>query len=161
MNRTARTAWLIGIVLTSFGGLVLVEAQDDDAPLAEYRQRLMTGMRAGMASIGDILKYKMPYSSDHFVIHAKNIGAYSELIPDAFKKELTAGATDAKPEIWENWDDFVAKAQALGEESAKLAAAAEAGDTAALMPQVKALGDACRGCHNVYRKPEEESYKRK
>jgi cytochrome c556 len=31
----------------------------------------------------------------------------------------------------------------------------------AILPQVTALGDACKACHNNYRKPEEESYKRK
>lgn len=142
-------------------GLSLLEAQDDDQPLVEYRQLLMTGQRASMASIGDILKYKLPYSTNHIAIHAKNISEYAKLIPDAFKKQITAGATDAKPEIWQNWNDFTAKAKAVEDASAKLAAVAATGDMKAIMPEVKALGDSCKACHNSYRKPEEESYKRK
>jgi cytochrome c556 len=142
-------------------GFSLLEAQDDDQPLVEYRQKLMTGQRASMASIGDILKYKLPYSTNHIAIHAKNISEYAKLIPDAFKKQITAGATDAKPEIWQNWADFTAKAKAVEEASAKLSSVAATGDMKAILPEVKALGDSCKGCHNSYRKPEEESYKRK
>lgn len=136
-------------------------AQEDDKPLVEYRQKIMTGQRASMASIGDILKFKLPYSPNHLAIHARNISEYSKLITDAFEKEITAGATDAKIDLWTNWDDFAAKAKAVGEVSAKLAEVAAGGDMKAILPQVTALGDACKSCHNLYRKPEEESYKRK
>jgi len=142
-------------------GLSLLEAQAQDENYVAYRQRLMTGHGASMGSIGDILKYKLDFSPMHIEIHAKNIHEYAKLIPDAFKKEITAGANDAKPEIWKNWDDFTAKAKALEAEAGKLATVAAGGDMAAMMPQVKATGDACRSCHDAYRKPKEESYKSK
>ena len=72
----------------------------------------------------------------------------------------SAGATDSKPEIWQNWEDFLSKAKALGEASNKLSEVAQGGDLKATMIQFRAVGDTCRGCHNDYRKPEEESYKR-
>lgn len=142
-------------------GFSLVEAQNADQPLIQYRQNLMSGQRASMASIGDILKNKLPYSTNHIAAHARNISEYAKLIPDAFKKQITAGATDAKPEIWQNWEDFTAKAKALEKASAKLSTVAASGDMKAIMPQVKALGDSCKACHDSYRKPKEESYKRK
>jgi cytochrome c556 len=134
--------------------------EDENKPVLEYRQRIMAGQRASMANMGDILKFKMPYDASHFVVHAKNIGEFAKLIPDAFEKKITEGLTDAKPEVWTNWDDFVAKAQALTEASAKLQAAAETGDMKAVTPLVKTVNDACRGCHDPYRKPEEERFKR-
>jgi cytochrome c556 len=154
------------LLLSTFGfalalGFTLPAAQEDDKPLVEYRQKVMTGQRASMASIGDIVKYKLPYSTHHIVIHARNISEYAKLIPDAFKKPITAGATDAKGEIWQNWDDFTAKAKALEEASAKLSSVAATSDMKATLPEVKAVGDACKACHDSYRKPEEESYKRK
>jgi cytochrome c556 len=154
------------ILFSTFGfclvlGFSLLEAQEDDQPFVEYRQNLMSGQGASMAAIGDILKYKLPYSTNHIAIYAKNISEYTTLIPDAFKKPITAGATDAKPEIWQNWDDFTAKAKAVEEASAKLSAVAATGDMKAIMPAVKALGDSCKACHNSYRKPKEESYKQK
>jgi len=147
---------VIGLAL----GLTLVHAQEDEAPEIGYRQRLMKGHGASMGSIGDVMKYKLPNASAHVAVHAKNISEYSSLIPDAFKKDISAGKTDAKPEVWQNWEDFVAKANAVHVAASELAAAADGGDMRAMMPGVKALGDACRGCHNEYRKPEEERFPR-
>lgn len=142
-------------------GLALLEAQGNEDSRIDYRQKLMSAHGASMGAIGDILKFKLDYGAKHIAVHAKNIHEYATLIPDAFETEVTAGATDAKPEIWQNWDDFTAKAKALQTEAGKLAQVAASGDMAAIMPQVKATGDACGGCHDVYRKPKEESYKNK
>ena len=152
---------LLLVVFVTLGlGLALVQAQEEEAPELGYRQKLMKGHGASMGSIGDIMKYKLPGGSAHVAVHAKNISEYATLIPDAFKKDISAGKTDAKAEVWQNWDDFVAKANALNVASSELAAAAAGGDMRAMMPGVKALGDACRGCHNDYRKPEEERFAR-
>jgi cytochrome c556 len=156
-----RSAWPIALAAAVFGFASTGGSQDDEnKPLLEYRQRIMQGQRASMASMGDILKFKMPYDASHFLVHAKTIGELATLIPDAFEKELTEGLTDAKQEVWSNWDDFVAKSKALTSESAKLRAAAETGDMKAIMPAVTAVNNACRGCHDLYRKPEEQRFKR-
>jgi cytochrome c556 len=146
----------LGLSFTAATG----QEEDPNKPVLEYRQRLMTGQRASMASMGDILKFKMPYDASHFVVHSKNIGELATLIPDAFEKKITDGLTDAKPEVWAQWDDFVAKSKTLADESAKLQAAAATGDMKAILPQVTAVNNACRGCHDLYRKPEEERFKR-
>lgn len=161
MTLTTSRVTLLLVSLVLVAGLAPVQAQEDDQPLIEYRQKLMAGQRASMGSIADMMKFKLPFSAQHFAVHARNISEYAKLIPESFEKSVTAGPTDSKPEIWQNWDDFVAKANALSEASAQFAeAAAAGGEGAALMPHVKAVGDACRACHNDYRKPEEESFKR-
>ena len=159
MNLRKCSFALVALVAIGFG-LALVQAQEEENPEIGYRQRLMKGQGASMGSIGDIMKYRMPNAGKHVEAHAKNIANYSSLIVEAFEKELTEGKTDAKPGIWQNWDDFVAKANALNAAGNDLAMAAAGGDTRAMMPKVKALGDACRGCHNEYRKPEEERFPR-
>ena len=142
-------------------GLALVGAQDEEATARlEYRQRLMKGHGAAMGSIGDILKYKLPYGAAHIQKHAQNIHEFASMIPDAFKENVDGTRQDAQPAVWTDWDDFVAKADALGKASGELADAASGGDLRAAMPKVKAVGDACRGCHSTYRKPEEERFKR-
>jgi len=156
-----RSFVLFGLVALVALGLGLAQAADGDAPVLQYRQKLMKAQGASMGSIGDILKYKLPYGSKHIAAHAKNISEFAKLIPDAFEKKIATGFTDAKPEVWQNWDDFVAKAKVLEDAGAKLAAAADGGDMKALMPHVKALGNACKGCHTEYRKPEEERFERK
>ena len=85
----------------------------------------------------------------------------AKMIPSAFEKPVSAGKTDAKPEIWKEWDDFKKDAEKFVEASDKLAKVAEGGDMKAVMAQVKEVGNACQHCHEEFRKPKEESYKRK
>ena len=70
------------------------------------------------------------------------------LFPDNSK---TGGDTAAKPEIWENMDDFKAKAEKMQAETAKLLQVAQTGDATALKAQVGETGKACKACHDNYR----------
>jgi cytochrome c556 len=148
-------AILIGLVFTPAS----LQAQEDDA-FVRYRQRVMAANVANMGAINDILKNKLPYQS-HITAHAQDIQRMSMLISDAFKKDISAGKTDAKPEIWKEWNKFTAAADALGREAAELATVSQSGNMEAISAQVKKLDDACSDCHKPYRKPKEESYKNK
>jgi len=148
-------AILICLVFT----LATVQAQDNEA-FIQYRQKVMMSNGANMGAIGDILKYKLPFQS-HITAHAEEIQRMSILIPDTFKKDIADGKTDAKPEIWKEWDKFTAAANDMGREAAELAKVAQSGNMEAISAQVKKLGDACGACHKPFRKPKEESYKNK
>jgi cytochrome c556 len=141
----------IALAVTCAG---MVHAQEDEGVLS-YRQKLMVSLGTSMGSIGDMLKYKLPYDSKHIATHANHISNISKLIGEAFEKEVAGESSDSKPEIWQEWDKFIAAADALTEAGAGLAKAAQGGDKgAALMPHVKAVGDACNGCHEPFRKPQ-------
>ncbi len=56
----------------------------------------------------------------------------------------------AKPNIWDNMDDVMAKWTALGEAATTMAAAVGTGKEA-LGPQLGALSKACSACHDEYR----------
>ena len=133
-------------------------AQDDAAYLA-YRQKVMKGIGTNIGAIGDILKNKLPYS-ENIVTHAKAMQEASGLIESAFEKKITEGKTDAKLEIWQEWEKYVAAARKLEEESGKLAEVAAGGDMAAIGAAMQKVGDACGSCHKPYRKPKEERFKR-
>lgn len=61
------------------------------------------------------------------------------------------GDTEALAKIWDNMEDFGAKAQALHEAGAELIAVAEAGDGAAFTAAYAKMGGTCKACHDVYR----------
>lgn len=134
------------------------QAQSDEA-FIKYRQDLMEAIGGNMGAIGDTLKNKLPYQ-DNIATHAQGIHLASQLITSAFKKDVSEGATDAKPDIWKEWEKFAAAADKLGQESEKLAQVAASGDMEAIGAQVKTMGKACGNCHKPFRKPKEESYKR-
>jgi cytochrome c556 len=62
--------------------------------------------------------------------------------------------TGAKPEVWSDPNGFATVAAGLRTETAKLDQFAQAGDLAALKTQVRAVGGACKACHDKYRVPE-------
>ncbi|MDP7641941.1 MAG: cytochrome c, partial [Alphaproteobacteria bacterium] len=62
------------------------------------------------------------------------------------------GDTDALPSIWQDWAKFEAAAKTLQTAAANLADAAGSGDMAAIGAAAGAVGKACGGCHEPFRK---------
>jgi cytochrome c556 len=155
-----RNLWTLIILSVSLSVPFTAALAQDDEALTQYRQKVMTSQGTSMGAMNDILKNKLPFPN-HISAHAQDIQRMTALIPEAFKKEITAGKTDAKAEIWKEWDKYIAASEALGQEAAKLAEVAQKNDMEAITAQVKKVGDACGTCHKPYRKPKEESYKSK
>ncbi len=59
----------------------------------------------------------------------------------------------AKPEIWAQWGEFSKHPDNVRKAAQELAAAARAGDDEAVKVKFKALGEACKGCHQDFRAP--------
>lgn len=135
-------------------------AGGEDEAAIQYRQKLMSAIGGEMGAIGDIMKYGLPFTQN-VAVHAQNLARSATLIRSAFERRVVAGPTDSKPEVWEQHDAFLDKARKFEAEAGKLAELGAAADRAALGKQVKALGEACGGCHEDFRKPKEESYKRR
>ncbi len=73
--------------------------------------------------------------------------AVSAEIAAKFEAQATDPESEAKPEIWTNWDDFVAKANDLNTAAAALDASSLDGVKAGM----GAIGGACGACHKAYR----------
>jgi cytochrome c556 len=139
------------VTLLAVSSAGFANAQDDEG-VVSYRLKLMGALKTSMGSINDMLKFKLPYDSKHVAAHASHVSNIGELIGDAFEKEIT-GDTGSMAKIWQEWDKFIAAADALSQAGADLAKAAEGGsEGAALMGSVRAVGDACKGCHDPYRR---------
>ena len=74
------------------------------------------------------------------------------MMPDIFPAGTGDGDTGALPSIWQDWAKFEAAASALQSAAAKLADAAGSGDMAAIGAAAGAVGKACGGCHEPFRK---------
>ena len=82
---------------------------------------------------------------------AKRIAAWASVMPEYFPEGSDMGETKARPEIWENWDDFLTKAKANHDAASTLADIAAAGDMDAIPMAFKALSDTCGACHKLYK----------
>ncbi|HIF94646.1 MAG TPA: cytochrome c [Myxococcales bacterium] len=149
------------ILIASFGQTTLARADsDENAPAdVKYRQTLMSNIGSNMGAIGDILKNGLDLPG-HIAVHASNMAKSAPLIGPAFKKNVPTEATDAKPEIWQDWAKFEMAIADYEKAARDLASAAETNDMKTMVPLVKALGKSCGGCHKSFRKPKEESFHR-
>jgi cytochrome c556 len=138
--------------------LAWAQAAPADEAVIEYRQHLMSAVGYNMGAIGTIMKNQLvlPGAVSN---HAQQMADAAKLIAPAFERKVTAGKTDAKPEIWQDWAKFERAIADYRQAAADLAAAAKGSDPAATGAAVKALGESCGGCHESFRKPKEESYK--
>lgn len=83
---------------------------------------------------------------------ADHINEIAPRIPALFPEGSDKGITDAKPAIWQNWNEFLADVKKLGEESSKLATVASSGDARAISDQYRTVAKACIACHDSFRR---------
>jgi cytochrome c556 len=139
------------IVAGAFFGLITLAVSEQvfaQADVIQKRQDLMKSNSADAKAIKAAVEAK-----DYNTVEAKakDIAGNAEKIVSAFPKGSTKGKTKAKPEIWENHDDFAKNAKNLGKAANELAAAAKAGNDAEVNVKVKALGEVCNSCHKEFR----------
>jgi cytochrome c556 len=154
-KRLGLTAMVAGAVLAT--GVLSGAAQADDAMnVIAYRQNVMKGIAAHITQIAMVAKGEVSFT-DQVAGNARSIATSAMAIPSVFPEGTAMGATDAKteakPEIWQQWDKFTAAAENLQVQANKLADIAEGGgDAAAIGAQLGELGKACGGCHDAFRK---------
>lgn len=143
---TFRTQTVVACVLLAFGAsAVLAEATD---PNVKARQALMKEQAAHTKVLGDMATSKAPFDAAIAETERAALVVSATKIPAVFETQGGADPeSEAKPEIWTNWDDFVAKGKAL--ETA--ATAADVTSLEALQASMTAIGGSCGGCHEVYR----------
>ncbi|MDG5496430.1 cytochrome c [Niveispirillum sp. BGYR6] len=131
---------------------VAVAAQD---PLAVVDARKTELKKAGgaMKAIGAFLKEGKGTVAD-VQAGAATIEGVSKAFPGWWPTgtAIGVGESEAKPNIWENMDDFKAKTVAFQTASAELVTAAAGGDKAAIGAALGKVGGTCKGCHETYRK---------
>jgi cytochrome c556 len=115
--------------------------------------------QAAMESIGDALgnlvaiaKGEAPFDAE--VVHDKaaTIADHLQMASSLFPEGSHAGDVEtwAKPEIWANHADFVEKLEAAQAAAKSLGSVSE---EAAFRPAFGKLGNACKSCHQTYRRP--------
>jgi len=124
--------------------------KEDDA--IDYRMGLMTVIGWNFGPLGSMVKGKTPFDTADFAKHADRVAYLSDQILEGFPKGSDKGHTDAKPDIWANWDDFQSKAKDLNTQAKLLADIAKANDETKDKEQFKKVAEACKACHDKYKK---------
>ena len=81
------------------------------------------------------------------------INAFAPQIPSLFPPGTgpDAGKTEAKAEIWQKPDDFLAKSRDFTAAARAFNAAAQGSDLAAMRAAHGTMGKTCKACHDLYR----------
>ncbi|MCA3446390.1 MAG: cytochrome c [Rhodobacter sp.] len=116
-------------------------------PTVKARMDLMGVIAANTKVLGEMAGGKATFTAEAAATAKANLAAAAAEIPAKFEPQATDPLSDAKPEVWTNWADFVTKSEAL-------LAQAEALDTSSLesvQAGMAGIGGACKACHSVYK----------
>ncbi|MBY6162935.1 cytochrome c [Mameliella alba] len=102
-----------------------------------------------MKLLGSMAKGQTDFQPEVAQAAALQIAKHAGQTPALFEAPETDPKSEAKPAIWENFDDFSAKSLAL--ETAALEVAQALSSKDALVPSVQRLGETCKSCHSLYR----------
>ncbi|HLS69017.1 MAG TPA: cytochrome c, partial [Kiloniellales bacterium] len=129
----------------------------EPAEVIDERQEFMKGLGNELRTIRNHVQEGEGTTAD-VAQAAREIGERAEKIPTLFPEgsgmDEVAIETGARPEIWEDPEDFAAKARNLREAALSFAEAVEQDgvDRAAIGRGLATLGrDGCGACHQVYR----------
>jgi cytochrome c556 len=116
------------------------------------RQQAMKDIGGAMQNLAAIVKKEAPFDA---AVVKKNAGTLAEALKkaaDLFPEGSDTGdiETWAKPEIWSDHADFVKKLEAAEAEAVALQSVTV---ETAFPPALGRLGDACKACHQTYRRP--------
>ncbi|MCC5991198.1 MAG: cytochrome c [Rhodobacteraceae bacterium] len=142
------------ITAAAIAAVMATGAVADENPAIEQRQGQFKLYSHNIAVLGGMAQGRMDYDAGMAQTAADNLfhvtrHDQSRLWPEGTDSSASM-ATRAKPEIWENLDDFVAKFVAL--QNAAEALQAVAGDGLdAMRAGVGPLSGTCQACHESYR----------
>jgi cytochrome c556 len=121
----------------------------------DFRASVMTTFKWYMQPLGAMAKGKIPFDAARFKSRAEGLANATRLDVSEGFPEGSIEESDAKPEIWDNWDEFLGKYQSLQEEAVKLQQVAATGDEQAMLAQFKKTAETCGSCHKKFRQKKE------
>jgi cytochrome c556 len=136
--------------------LLACSAAGAAADPAEEREEYMKENGRLLGQLAPIAKGEKEFDAAEVKSLLQAFGEHAqELDVVAQFPEGTGGRpTRAAPAIWQNWEDFQAKAEKFKADAAA-AARSDPQSPQELGAQIAAIGNNCKSCHEDYRLPEE------
>ena len=154
-------------LLGLLGSALAFTAAAQEAPSPEEQAESATATRQAVFkllgfNIGPIVgmaREEMVFDAAMAERNARRIAALAPMIPDVFAAMDTREydvETEALPIVWEKPDELAEKMRGLVEAANTFADTAAAGDQAATLGGLRALGGACGNCHDVFREDHDD-----
>lgn len=120
-------------------------------PAVKARMHAMMQIADNTKILGAMAKGEAAFDADEARAAAAAIAAHAASVPTLFMAEEHDPKSEALPAIWQDFDTFGQRSEAL-----TLAAAEAAGTIeteADLKPALARIGGTCKSCHQDFRKP--------
>ncbi|UTW55323.1 cytochrome c [Kordiimonas sp. SCSIO 12610] len=146
---TAACALSIGIAFT---GNAIAADKKERSPASQYRHDVMEVVKYSAANIGQILRKTATPEEGDLAGYAEILANAAALSKSAFKPDTRGqdGFTEAKDDIWANWDDFAGRMDKFANDTRAFADAAKSGDQAKIGATVGEVFKNCKSCHDKY-----------
>lgn len=111
------------------------------------RMDLMTDFKAPLSLISRMARGSLDFDPERAAEAKQVLLALAQDVPEKFSENVTEAASGSAPEIWTNWEDFIAKSDAFTAAVQALDASSPDG----LKSGLAAIGGGCKSCHRMYR----------
>jgi cytochrome c556 len=113
------------------------------------RMMVMKAMADNTKVIGQMLKRKTQFDANEAKSALERLSSLSLKTPKVFTVNATDPKSEAKPAIWDEFDEFTKLSLDLAETSTALANSIE--NIEDLRPALKRISSGCKSCHSKYR----------
>ena len=118
----------------------------------DYRTSYMTVVNWNARPMMQMLKGEADFDEAAFMSHATQLATIAQLdFLTGFPEGSATDDSDAREEIWFDWDDFEQKFADFQSAAKTLGEQAATGDLEATKQAFGTVGDACKACHKAYK----------
>lgn len=149
--RMFTAATVAATLALGLGATSTVHAFDEHEATIDYRQGVMRAIGGNVGAFAAVVMDGAEFG-DNLEMHTSQLVALTRDIPALFPEGSDFPETDAKEEIWDNWERFEELSQDTKEAAEALHAAVEAGDEDQYAIRFRNLGQSCQACHDDFRR---------
>src|ERR1700743_1954203 len=148
MKPVLAVAALFGCIVCARAGVPVKPAD-----VVHYRQSVMELIGWNFAPLAAMTKAKTAWDAKEFALHAERIPALSTPAIHGLAHGTANGGveSDAKADIWNNFEDFHARLDDFINEAKALDETARGGDEAKMKEQFHKTAETCKACHDKYK----------
>ena len=139
---------MLTVVLITASSIVFAHSGVKDKNVKE-RMMLMKEMANNTKTIGQMLKGKTPFDANMAKLALERLSSLSLETPKVFKINASDPKSEARPAIWDEFDEFTRLSKDLAETSLVLAGSINSIED--LRPALKGVSSGCKACHRQYR----------
>lgn len=142
------------IAATTLAMLAAPTFADEAENMIKYRQAIMKAIGGHSGASSQIVRGKVD-AWDDLATHANALAALNADLVRLFPEGSDFGETRAKEAVWADPDKFARVANDARDATAAFAKAVKAGKREEVAEAFKAVGQACKGCHQDFRQKDD------